>query len=164
VTAYGLRRYGFDAEMFAVAEGLFAASQVFDLDRLPEVFGGHVRDARHPHPGLYPGACSPQAWSAGAVILLVNTMLGLMPLAPLQTLVVDPALPAWLPEIVVRNIQVGTARVALCAWRDDAGRTRFEVLEAAGVRIVHLAEAGLQAGDDRVEAGFRLALRRAPPP
>jgi len=164
VTAYGLRRYGFDAEMFAVAEGLFAASQVFDLDRLPEVFGGHARDARHPHPGLYPGACSPQAWSAGAVILLVNTMLGLMPLAPLQTLVVDPALPAWLPEIVVRNIQVGTARVALRAWRHDAGQTRFEVLEAAGVRIVHLAEAGLQAGDDRVAAGFRMALNRAPLP
>ncbi len=44
-----------------VAEGQFAASQLFDLDRLPEVFGGNPRDARHPHPGLYPAACSPQA-------------------------------------------------------------------------------------------------------
>ena len=76
IAAYGLMRYGFVDHMHRVAEGLFAATQVFDLDRLPEVFGGHTRDARHPHPGLYPGACSPQAWSAGAVILLVQTMTG----------------------------------------------------------------------------------------
>ena len=54
VTASGLRRYGFDEEMFRVAEGLFAASQIFTLDRLPEVFGGHRRDARHPQSRALP--------------------------------------------------------------------------------------------------------------
>ena len=98
IAAFGLMRYGFVDPMHKVAEGLLAATQVFDLDRLPEVFGGHNRDARHPHPGLYPGACSPQAWSAGAVILLVMTMIGLTPLAPRGTLVVDPALPGLAPR------------------------------------------------------------------
>lgn len=138
IAAYGLKRYGFDAAMHAVAGGLFAASQIFDLDRLPEVFGGHPRDERHPHPGLYPGACSPQAWSAGAVILLVNTMLGFLPLAPRQTLIVDPSLPKWLPEITMRNIRVGPSCAGLKFRRDASGHTEVEVLEAGGLHIRRL--------------------------
>lgn len=156
VAAFGLRRYGFDNEMFAVAEGLFAASEVFDLNRLPEVFGGHARDARHPHPGLYPGACSPQAWSAGAVILLVNTMLGLTPLAPLKTLVVDPVLPDWLPTIVVRNVQVGNARVSLRVTRNGA-ETDTEILDAGGARVVLVDRASVRRGEDRVRMRVAVA-------
>ncbi len=159
VTAFGLHRYGFDSHMDRLASGLFAASQIFDLDRLPEVFGGHTRDASHPHPGLYPGACSPQAWSAGAVILLVNTMMGLMPFAPRNALLADPALPAWLPELTVRNVRVGNARVALRARRNAAGRTELEVLNAGGVRIV--TPAVLPAGQDRLAAGFHAMLAAA---
>ncbi len=157
VTAFGLRRYGFDEHMFRLASGLFAASQIFDLDRLPEVFGGHARDARHPHPGLYPGACSPQAWSAGAVVLLVNTFMGLMPFAARRALVVDPTLPDWLPELTVRNIRVGSARVALRARRGVSGRTELDVLNAGGVRIIRLGD--LPAGQDRLAAGFQAMLR-----
>ncbi len=158
VAAAGLRRYGFDAEMFRVAEGLFGASQIFDLDRLPEVFGGHPRDARHPHPGLYPGACSPQAWSAGAVILLVNTMLGLLPLAPLRTLVIDPALPDWLPGILVRNIQVAQARVSIRVWRTDGGHTAVEVLDSGGIRVIRPPLQDLARGEDRMTAAFLAAM------
>ena len=39
----------------------------------------------------YPTACSPQAWSTGAPLLLIRTMLGLEPVG--EHLVVDPALP-----------------------------------------------------------------------
>ncbi|MGH7079553.1 MAG: amylo-alpha-1,6-glucosidase [Acetobacteraceae bacterium] len=160
IAAYGLKRYGFDAAMQRVAEGLFAASQIFDLDRLPEVFGGHTRDARHPHPGLYPGACSPQAWSAGAVILLVTTMLGLLPLAPQRVLIVDPALPEWLPEMTLRNIQVGPSRARLRFRRDASGHTEVEVFEDGGLAIRRLppAEGPLSQGKDRVAAAIRSAL------
>ena len=157
ITAYGLMPYGFTDQMHRLAEGLFATSQVFDLDRLPEVFGGHTRDARHPHPGLYPGACSPQAWSAGAVILLIQTMVGLTPLAPRGTLVVDPALPAWLPKIMIRNIQVGRARAALKFRRDTAGHTEVEVLEGGGLYIARPA-APIRPGSDRVAAVLGAAL------
>ena len=43
------------------------------------------------YPVQYPTACSPQAWSTGAPLLLLRTMLGLEPLG--DHLVVDPALP-----------------------------------------------------------------------
>ena len=160
IAAFGLMRYGFVDHMHRVAEGLFAASQVFDLDRLPEVFGGHTRDARHPHPGLYPGACSPQAWSAGAVILLLRTMLGLTPLAPRGTLVVDPALPAWLPEVTIRNMQVGEARASLTFRRNRAGHTDVEVIADGGLTIVRPAIA-ISPGADRLKAAFAAALHPA---
>jgi glycogen debranching enzyme len=165
IAAYGLKRYGFDAAMHAVAGGLFAASRIFDLDRLPEVFGGHSRDERHPHPGTYPGACSPQAWSAGAVILLVNTMLGLLPLAPRRTLIVDTSLPEWLPEVTMHNIRVGQPHAALRFRRDCSGHAAVEVLEDGGLRICRLPphDALTPGSADRIEAAVRAALdpRRA---
>ena len=160
IAAHGLKRYGFDAAMHAVAEGMFSASQVFDLDRLPEVFGGHTRDERHPHPGLYPGACSPQAWSSGAVVLLVSTMLGLLPLASRKTLIVDPALPEWLPEVTLHNLQVGQSRAALRFRRDASGHTEVEVLEDGGLTIRRLppGDASSPPGKDRIAAAMRAAL------
>ncbi len=160
IAAFGLMRYGFVDHMHKVAAGLFAATQVFDLDRLPEVFGGHTRDARHPHPGLYPGACSPQAWSAGAVILLVMTMIGLTPLAPRGTLVVDPALPDWLPEVTIRNIKVGAARASLRLRRDSTGHTDVEVIDGGGLYVVRPA-AAIRPGIDRVPVALAAALRSA---
>ena len=160
IASFGLMRYGFVDHMHTVAAGLFATTQVFDLDRLPEVFGGHTRDARHPHPGLYPGACSPQAWSAGAVIFLVMTMIGLTPLAPRGTLVVDPALPDWLPEITVRNIQVGAARASLRLRRDSTGHTDVEVIDGGGLYVVRPA-AAIRPGIDRVPVALAAALHSA---
>jgi glycogen debranching enzyme len=160
IAAFGLMRYGFVDHMHKVAAGLFATTQVLDLDRLPEVFGGHTRDARHPHPGLYPGACSPQAWSAGAVILLVMTMIGLTPLAPRGTLVVDPVLPDWLPEVTIRNIQVGAARASLRLRRDSTGHTDVEVMDGGGLYVVRPA-AAIKPGVDRVPVALTAALRSA---
>ena len=160
IIAFGLKRYGFVDAMHAVASGLFAASQIFDLDRLPEVFGGHPRDARHPHPGLYPGACSPQAWSAGAVIFLVDTMLGLTPLAPRGTLVVDPSLPAWLSAVTLHHVQVGGSHASLRFRRDMSGYTEVEVLDDGGLHIVRPA-APFSPGVDRVATALRAALTPA---
>jgi glycogen debranching enzyme len=43
------------------------------------------------YPVQYPTACSPQAWSTGAPLLLLRTGLGLEPQG--DKLIVDPALP-----------------------------------------------------------------------
>jgi glycogen debranching enzyme len=134
---FGLKRYGFDSQLHQLAKGIFDASQIFYLDRLPEVMGGHARDRRHPHPGIYPDACSPQAWSAGAVILLVHSMLGLIPVAPRRTLIIDPDLPEWLPELTLSNIRIGNARVSLRFWRDAAGYTQDEVVAQQGELRIH---------------------------
>ncbi len=87
--AWGLRRYGFKAESARVAAGILDAADFF-LGRLPEAFGGYDR-AIAKSPVQYPAACGPQAWSAGAPLLLLRTMLGLEPMG--HHVVVDPALP-----------------------------------------------------------------------
>jgi hypothetical protein len=75
--AWGLRRYGFKEEAAQVAAGILEAAEFFD-GRLPEAFGGYPRSMTK-YPVRYPTACSPQAWSTGAPLLLLSTMLGLEP-------------------------------------------------------------------------------------
>ena len=93
--AWGLRKYGFKEEAARIAEGILGAAQFFD-GRLPEAFGGYPRQMTK-YPVQYPTACSPQAWSTGAPLLLLRAVLGMEPVG--DNLVVDPALPVsvgWL--------------------------------------------------------------------
>ena len=155
-TGLGLKRYGFDAMLHRLAKGLFDATELFHLDRLPEVFGGHPRDRRHAHPGIYPGACAPQAWSASAVILLVQSMLGVVPLAPLNTLILGPDLPDWLPEVTLQGVQVGATRADLRFWRDDSGFTNHQVTQASGGLTVRRYKRPDKSGpDDLLAAAMR---------
>ena len=134
----------------------FDATALFDFDRLPEVFGGHERGRRWPHPGIYPDACSPQAWSASAILQICHMMTGIFTLAPLKTLVIDPALPEWLPQLVVRNLWIGEDRASIALHRSANGDTDYEILEGAeGWRIVR-PDPGAP-GRDR----FALALAEA---
>jgi glycogen debranching enzyme len=98
--AWGLRRYGFKAEAAQVAAGILEAAEFFG-GRLPEAFGGYPRSMTK-YPVQYPTACSPQAWSAGAPLLLVATMLGLEPVG--DRLLVDPALPSTIGHLEVLDI------------------------------------------------------------
>ena len=130
--AFGMKRYGFSRECNRVAKGMFDASALFEHRRLPEVFGGHPRDREHPHPGLYPDACAPQAWSASAIVWLIQAMLGLWTYAPLNVVLVDPVLPEWLPELVLRDVQVGRSRVSLHFKRERDGTTDYRILSREG--------------------------------
>jgi glycogen debranching enzyme len=98
--AWGLRRYGFKDEAAIVAAGILEAAQFFD-GRLPEAFGGYPRAATN-FPVQYPTACSPQAWSTGAPLLLLRTMLGLEPTD--DHLVVDAALPMTIGHLELLDI------------------------------------------------------------
>lgn len=129
--AFGLLRYGLHAPLERLARGQFEAARLFELYRLPEVFSGHARDAEHPFPALYPETNSPQAWSSSAVFSLVQAMLGLYPYAPLHLLLVDPHLPAWLPELTLSNLRVGKGQVSLRFWREGE-RSHYEVLNKEG--------------------------------
>jgi glycogen debranching enzyme len=95
IIAWGLRNYGFKNEAARIAEGILDAAEFFE-GRLPEAFGGYPRQMTN-YPVQYPTACSPQAWSTGAPLLLLRALLGLQPVG--DNLVVDPALPmsvGWL--------------------------------------------------------------------
>ncbi|WP_327025282.1 amylo-alpha-1,6-glucosidase [Micromonospora sp. NBC_01739] len=119
----GLARYGCWEHLHRLAEGMFAASALFAEHRLPEVLSGLPRDEAHPHPGVYPSACSPQAWSASAVIALIQALLALRPAAPLRTIFVDPHLPPWLPDLVLEGVRLGGYTVDLIVRRRRGGRT-----------------------------------------
>ena len=127
---FGLRRFGCDARALDLTSALFDLAQLYPGYRIPECVGGYSR-REHPVPGAYPRANTPQLWNATALTLVVQTMLGLVPLAPANTLVIDPALPVWLPELVLRDLRVGGATVTLRVWREDDAST-WEVLHKRG--------------------------------
>jgi glycogen debranching enzyme len=118
--AWGLRRYGFKDEAATVAAGILEAAQYFD-GRLPEAFGGYPR-VNTKYPVQYPTACSPQAWSTGAPLLLLATMLGLEPIG--DHLIVDAALPATIGHLELLDIPGRWGRVdAFGRGRVDTTRT-----------------------------------------
>jgi len=116
--AFGQRRFGFDARALELAKAQFDLAQVYPGHRIPECAGGYARGDR-PTPGAYPRANAPQLWNATAFPLLMHSILGLQPVAPLHLLVVSPALPDWLPEIMLQNLRLGDATATLRFWRDD---------------------------------------------
>jgi glycogen debranching enzyme len=116
----GLRAYGFDTEAVQIAGALFDAAKHFGDCRLPELFGGFVRDVGGV-PVPYLDANAPQAWAAGAVVQLICSLLGFDAHAPSSTLTLRPCLPDWLDVVRVRNLHVGTATVDLSVRRTATG-------------------------------------------
>jgi glycogen debranching enzyme len=98
--AWGLRRYGFADEAAQIAAGIMEAAAFYN-GRLPEAFGGFPR-LMTKYPVEYPTACSPQAWSTGAPLLLLRTALGLEPTG--EHLLVDPALPSIVDHLELLDI------------------------------------------------------------
>jgi glycogen debranching enzyme len=105
--AWGLRRYGFKEEAARIAAGILDAAEFF-AGRLPEAFGGYERGVTK-YPVQYPTACSPQAWSTGAPLLLLRTMLGLEPVG--DHLIVDPELPENIGLLALLDIPGRWGRV-----------------------------------------------------
>jgi glycogen debranching enzyme len=120
--AWGLRRYGYVKEAAQVAAGVLDAAEYFQ-GRLPEAFGGYDRSLTK-YPVQYPTACSPQAWSTGAPLLFLRTMLGLEPSG--EHLVVDPALPVGIGHVELLDIPGRWGRV------DAFGRGRVETGKRSG--------------------------------
>ena len=109
--AMGMARYGHKDECARVFEAMFEASTHFDLHRMPELYCG-FKQRPHEGPTLYPVACAPQAWAAGAVFLALQACLGLDPDATRSRLVFDrPVLPPKLDRVVLRNLRVNDACV-----------------------------------------------------
>jgi glycogen debranching enzyme len=128
---FGLRRFGFNARALDLSRALFDLAQLYPEYRIPECVGGYARGERET-PGAYPRANTPQLWNATVFPLIVQSLLGLLPIAPAHTLVLDPVLPTWLPEVELRDLKVGAARVSLRCVRDARGETRWDVVHKNG--------------------------------
>jgi glycogen debranching enzyme len=119
--AQGLARYGLVEQALHIWTGLFEAGRSFDLHRMPELFCGFPK-APGEGPLRYPGACAPQAWAAGAVLLLFQACLGLELNAPEgQVSFTRPHLPASLEELWIHNLEVAGATVDLRVVRHQHG-------------------------------------------
>jgi glycogen debranching enzyme len=133
--ASGFARYGHKGAIDRVFNGLFDAASYMELRRLPELYCGFLR-GRQRGPTLYPVACSPQAWAAGAPLMLLQASLGLeFDVDRNEILLRRPRLPAFLGELTLRNLRLGQSVADLMLRRhgDDVsiqvlrneGRIRF---------------------------------------
>jgi glycogen debranching enzyme len=113
IVAAGLARYGFTTAATRLFDAMFDLSQAVDLHRMPELICGfHRRSAERPT--LYPVACAPQAWAAGAVYLLLQACLGLkIEASPQRVSFTRAALPRGIDWLRISNLTVGQARVDL---------------------------------------------------
>jgi glycogen debranching enzyme len=123
--AAGLARYGLKDGVLRVLEGLCDAAGYMELNRMPELFCGFKRRPDE-GPTLYPVACAPQSWAAGAVLMVLQAALGLMIDAPGRQVVFQrPALPAFLKMVRIEGLRVGDATVDVIVERHahDVGVT-----------------------------------------
>ena len=129
--ARGLARYGLKHSVEHVFKGLFDAASYMDLRRLPELFCGFQRERRR-GPTLYPVACAPQAWASATPFTLLEAALGLEFEAQRGEIRLrNPRLPAFLNEVILRELQLGSSSVDLRVRRhgDDVS---LEVLRTRG--------------------------------
>jgi glycogen debranching enzyme len=119
-----------------ILSGLFEASIFLDLHRMPELFCGFKKQAGT-GPTLYPSACSPQAWSAGAVFLLLQACLGLTIRASEAAIYFFyPQLPESLQKISIHGLRVGQSSIDLEIHRSTDGVTVNPADRAGDLKVV----------------------------
>lgn len=135
----GFKRYGLDEHLDRLVTAMFEAASYFAGHRLPEAYSGDG-PGETPVPIPYPGACSPQAWSASATIQTVQMMLGLYPFAPARLLaLVRPRLPAFVSSLTLKDLRVGDARLSIRFERAGDGRAHADVVARSGeIRVVEM--------------------------
>jgi glycogen debranching enzyme len=112
----GFARYGMRAPAARILAALFDASLFVDY-RMPELFCGFHRRAGE-GPTLYPVACSPQAWSAGAVFMLLQATLGLSIDGVARRITINNGfLPEFLPQVRLEGLRIGQGSVDLMLER-----------------------------------------------
>jgi glycogen debranching enzyme len=132
IVASGLARYGHKQEALRVLSALFEASSFMELNRLPELFCGFHKRSDVEGPTLYPVACSPQAWAAGSVFLLLESCLGIK-VQPAEHVVEfsSPQLPENVDWVELKNLCVGNFTVDLRLQR-DRDQLSVEILKTDG--------------------------------
>jgi glycogen debranching enzyme len=113
VIAYGGLRSPDKSLPLRILSGLLDLSANVNQHRLPELICGFARRLGK-GPTLYPVACSPQAWAAGSVFMVLQACLGLEIRAHESRVYLHhSALPEALEEVHIRNLRVGNGSVDL---------------------------------------------------
>jgi glycogen debranching enzyme len=110
--AAGISRYGRRAPVVQILSDLFEAANHFAM-RLPELYCGFPRNAGQ-GPTPYPVACLPQAWSSGAVFMLLQSCLGVRIDGRRKEVHIErPLLPIGIESLNIRDLPVGDACIDL---------------------------------------------------
>jgi glycogen debranching enzyme len=137
--AAGMARYHLGHHAEHILQGLFDAVQWLDLQRLPELLCGFTR-MPSAGPTMYPVACAPQAWSAGAVFMLLAACLGISIDGPERRIrFTYPRLPALLDTVWISQLRVGDGLVDL-ELRRHGGDVGVNVLRRDGAVEVVLVK------------------------
>ena len=84
---------------------------------MPELFCGFLR-RRHRGPTAYPVACAPQAWASATPFGLIAACLGLQTIHERKEIrFTNPVLPAFLDELVIRDLRIGESSADLRLFR-----------------------------------------------
>ncbi len=136
VIAMGMARYGMTELALTILHAMFDASLYMDLNRLPELFCGFSRREGE-GPSLYPVACSPQAWSAGAAYMLLAAVLGLSIDAGAKRVAFRrPVLPNFLEELTIRGLRVGAGVVDVRISKGRVGLSIETVRQEGPIEVV----------------------------
>jgi glycogen debranching enzyme len=103
--AWGLARYNRWPEAQRIVQRMLNAARHFGY-QLPEVFAG-LRREETSFPIAYPTAARPQAWAAGAPVLLLQILLGLQPDPRRHALesVAPHELPSWAQWLRLQGVR-----------------------------------------------------------
>ena len=137
--AAGMARYHLGHHAEHILQGLFDTVQWLELQRLPELICGFTR-MPSAGPTMYPVACAPQAWSAGAVHMLLEACLGISIDGPERRIrFTYPRLPALLDTVWINQLRVGDGLVDL-ELRRHGGDVGVNVLRRDGAVEVVLVK------------------------
>jgi glycogen debranching enzyme len=107
------------------------ASTYFESSRLPELFCG-FRRREGKAPTSYPVACSPHAWAAASVFMLLQACLGVtVDAAASRIIFKHPQLPFCLDQLSIRDLTIGDASIDVVLHR-YAGAVGLNVERCSG--------------------------------
>jgi len=119
--AYGFSQYHLMSEAAQILSSIFNTAEHVDDLRLPELFCGFKREGER-SPISYPVACSPQAWSVGAVFMMIQACLGLKIEAKENLITLCyPVLPSFLNDITITNLRINDKIVVFQVRRNKEG-------------------------------------------
>ncbi|MFV2061854.1 MAG: glycogen debranching N-terminal domain-containing protein [Gammaproteobacteria bacterium] len=131
MVAMGLARYGFKDKALQILTGLFNASIMMDLNRLPELFCG-FRQIEDQSPTLYPVACSPQAWASSSIFGILQACLGIsFNATESQVSFHYPVLPDYLQRLQITNLRIGDSVIDI-AFRRHPNDVGINVIRKTG--------------------------------
>jgi glycogen debranching enzyme len=132
----GFARYGLKDHAAKVFGGMYDAVRYQELRRLPELFCGFGRRQRR-GPTAYPVACAPQAWASAAPFAFLAACLGMQLRHDINEIsFTDPRMPAFLDDVTIRGLRLGTSRADVRLRRDGADVTVTVLKREGNARIV----------------------------